>query len=336
LKWDAGGANEGFAVYNGTTVLADLPAGATSYTLPNDVTDVSQVAVRSKGTDPYSRKFMVSAPALVADPQDTTAPVTEAQVAPAAHNGWLNADASVTLTAQDDLSAVAGTEYKLGDNADWHTFTGPIVVSNEGVNQLQFRSADAAGNIEQPQQLTVPIDKTAPTFALTVNGVTYGEGALYQDDQLLTFNLTASDALSGVASRTLTVDGQPYANGSPLDVAGKLGAHTVQVAVADTAGNSTDATIRFTVNTSVTSVLSLFDRYIASGDISGPMVNALHNSLDQVEHDISKGLFKQAEIHMKDFLKLQAAGPDRLHVSAKARAALTTDVMALLAQWPKP
>ncbi|WP_248924258.1 Ig-like domain-containing protein [Paenibacillus hamazuiensis] len=66
LKWDAGGSGEGYIVNNGTAVLAELPETATSCVLPADITDVSQIAVRTKGTDPYSRKFMLSAPALPA------------------------------------------------------------------------------------------------------------------------------------------------------------------------------------------------------------------------------------------------------------------------------
>lgn len=69
LKWDANNASEGYSVYNGTTVLAELPGGATSYTLPDNVIDASKIAIRSKGTDPYSRKYMISAPALLADSQ---------------------------------------------------------------------------------------------------------------------------------------------------------------------------------------------------------------------------------------------------------------------------
>lgn len=69
LKWDANPASEGFTVYNGTTVLADLPKDAASYTLPGSITDVSAITVRSKGTDLYSRKFMISAPAFPSDTQ---------------------------------------------------------------------------------------------------------------------------------------------------------------------------------------------------------------------------------------------------------------------------
>ncbi|MCR8632675.1 S-layer homology domain-containing protein [Paenibacillus radicis (ex Xue et al. 2023)] len=69
LKWDSNDLSEGYTVYNGTTVLADLPKGTTSYTIPVNITDLTQITVRSKGTDPYSRKFMISAPALPGDPQ---------------------------------------------------------------------------------------------------------------------------------------------------------------------------------------------------------------------------------------------------------------------------
>ncbi|RTE06297.1 S-layer homology domain-containing protein [Paenibacillus whitsoniae] len=69
VSWDANPASEGFTVYNGTAVLADVPAAITSYALPSNVTDLSQIAVRSKGTDPYSRKFMISAPSLLVDAQ---------------------------------------------------------------------------------------------------------------------------------------------------------------------------------------------------------------------------------------------------------------------------
>ncbi|MGG1514486.1 S-layer homology domain-containing protein [Paenibacillus oryzisoli] len=69
VSWDANPASEGFTVYNGTAVLADVLAATTSYTLPSNVTDLTQIAVRSKGTDPYSRKFMISAPSLLVDVQ---------------------------------------------------------------------------------------------------------------------------------------------------------------------------------------------------------------------------------------------------------------------------
>lgn len=65
LKWDANALSEGYTVYNETTVLAELSAGVTNYLLPSSLSDFSKVSVRSKGTDPYSRKFMISAPTML-------------------------------------------------------------------------------------------------------------------------------------------------------------------------------------------------------------------------------------------------------------------------------
>lgn len=67
LKWDVNAASEGFTVYNGTAVLVDLPAGTTSYSLPSNFNDLSKLSVRSKGTDVYSHKFMISAPTLLVE-----------------------------------------------------------------------------------------------------------------------------------------------------------------------------------------------------------------------------------------------------------------------------
>ncbi|MEC0228669.1 S-layer homology domain-containing protein [Paenibacillus alba] len=78
LKWDANALSEGYTVYNDKAVLAELPAGATSYTLPSIASDLSKVAVRSKGTDIYSRKFMISAPA---QPTELVPPDNQAQIA---------------------------------------------------------------------------------------------------------------------------------------------------------------------------------------------------------------------------------------------------------------
>ncbi|WP_405452382.1 FIMAH domain-containing protein [Paenibacillus sp. HJGM_3] len=333
LKWDADVMSEGYMVYNGTAVLSDLPQGATSYTLPSTLADVSKVAVRSKGTDSYSRKVMISAPALVADPQDTTSPATEARIDPAVRNGWVNKNASVTLAAHDALSAITKTEYKVGDTADWQLYTGPIAFQNDGVYSLLYRSADGAGNVEQPKELAVRIDQTNPSYELTANGSPLAEGAVFADDRMLTLLLTANDALSGIESQELALDGQPLANGAPVDLAGRLGVHTLKIVITDKAGNVTEASVAFTVATTAEGIASLMDRYIETGALKGPLVPQLRNSLDQALHQLGKGDSEKAAKHMEDFLKHlnnEAMGD---HVSGAAKAVLTADANALISAW---
>lgn len=104
----------------------------------------------------------------VEDIDDTTPPVTAAAPSPAANaSGWNNSDVTVTLTAADDRSAIDRIELDL-DGAGWTAYSAPIGITAEGVHTLQFRSRDAAGNLETARALTIRIDKTAPSLRVRV------------------------------------------------------------------------------------------------------------------------------------------------------------------------
>lgn len=93
LKWDSNDLSEGYTVYYDTAVLVDLPKGTTSYILPSDKTDLSKIAIRSKGTDPYSRKFMISAPAVPSDKPVVGMPIANLPA------GTYTSEQSVVLSA---------------------------------------------------------------------------------------------------------------------------------------------------------------------------------------------------------------------------------------------
>lgn len=97
-------------------------------------------------------------------PSDTTPPVTTAGVdGPAGLGGWYTGPVSVTLTASDGSggSGVASTEYRLDAGAT-QSYSGPIVLASDGTHTLEFRSIDAAGNVEPWQTLVIQIDATPP------------------------------------------------------------------------------------------------------------------------------------------------------------------------------
>jgi hypothetical protein len=69
ISWDEVEGGEGYIVYNGSAVLAQTTE--TSYNLGLfDIAKLSAISVRTKGTDKYSRKYMVSAPAAFAQSTD--------------------------------------------------------------------------------------------------------------------------------------------------------------------------------------------------------------------------------------------------------------------------
>ncbi|WP_409342210.1 cadherin-like domain-containing protein [Paenibacillus sp. MBLB4367] len=134
----------------------------------------------------------------------TPGPVTTATLTPAVpngNNGWYTTDVSVTLATYDDLVGVARTEFRLGSGA-WNVYNGPIPVSGEGVNMLEYRGIDIAGNAEAAKSVTIKIDKTAPVLNVTLDRTVLSQS----NHQLvpITATLANSDAISGIASIELT------------------------------------------------------------------------------------------------------------------------------------
>jgi hypothetical protein len=103
---------------------------------------------------------------------DTVAPVTTASVSPTANaNGWHRGAVTVTLTATDDRSGVAGTEVDL-DGAGWVPYAAPSVLEADGVHLLRYRSTDGAANVEAAKELVVRIDRIPPEAVVELDPVT--------------------------------------------------------------------------------------------------------------------------------------------------------------------
>lgn len=97
---------------------------------------------------------------------DTVAPVTTASVSPEPVNGAVDGPATITLSATDSGSGVASTEYQV-DGGGWQPYTAPFVVANGGGRVIQYRSTDAAGNVEAAKTLNLIVNPQAST---TVGG----------------------------------------------------------------------------------------------------------------------------------------------------------------------
>jgi len=96
---------------------------------------------------------------------DTAPPTTAAA---GALTGWHNHNVTVTLTARDQRSGVAKTEYTLDDGTTW-VRNGWLLVSalanhsHDGVNKVGFRSTDLPGNVETARSAFVRIDTRQPS-----------------------------------------------------------------------------------------------------------------------------------------------------------------------------
>src|SRR5205823_6008911 len=145
--------------------------------------------------------------AVSAEP-DGTPPVTTASLSGRLGNeGWWLSTVSVTLTASDDNSGVASTSFRV-DGGGWQTYAAPVAVSGDGEHTVDFYSTDNASNVEGWHSVGFRIDTTAPQTAISLDG-TAGDGDWFHS--IVTVDIAATDAGSGVDSIEYRLDGGPWA-----------------------------------------------------------------------------------------------------------------------------
>jgi len=111
-----------------------------------------------------------------------------------------------------------------------------VTISTEGETTFSYYAEDNAGNVETTHNLTVRIDKTAPTIS-----VTSPTGGNYLLNQAVTVGFDCTDGVSGVDSCNGTTS-----NGGALDT-GSIGTKTFTVNTSDIAGNTSSSTVNYTV-----------------------------------------------------------------------------------------
>ncbi len=250
------GSLTGFASNEGITFKLDDPSGGStlsgtpssadgsgdasvSITLPRPSDGPHSIYAVGDGAYPSQ----ASASILV----DTTPPTSSASGSDA---NWHAADVTVNLTATDGASGagVKNIKYQV-DAGSVQTITGsgggdatinaPSNHSNDGSHTISFFATDNADNVESPSNsVTVRIDTTKPTTSLATNPASPDGDNGWFKRASVDFTLSASDASSGVAASSYTIDGgqtQTY-SGSAVTVSGQ-GDHTVTYWSVDNAGN---------------------------------------------------------------------------------------------------
>ena len=247
---------------DGTAVTFDAPNSTATYpTAINDVGDITGYYLDASG----------NAHGFIRYSSDTIPPVTTATPSPGPNsNGWNNTDVTITLSSTDNEPGGTGVkqiQYALtgAQPLDTQTVVGTtasVMISAEGLTTLTYFGADKAGNVEQAKTLTVQIDKTPPV----ISGMPAPGCALWPPNHNLVgvATVTATDALSGVASGSFEVTGssnEPSEPSNPDVViapngsggyavqlrAERLGSGTgrtyiLNATATDLAGNSTTAT----------------------------------------------------------------------------------------------
>jgi hypothetical protein len=143
----------------------------------------------------------------------------------------------VSASGADALSGIASSEVAI-DGGSW---SGSGQVSSDGIHTASGRVSDVAGN-EATGTVSIQYDSTPPTLSANLSGTSGREGWYLS---AVTVAVSASDSLSGVAERQVSVNGTGWQAG-PV-VLSQDGSHSLSFRALDVAGNestSTGQTIR--------------------------------------------------------------------------------------------
>ncbi|WP_010268382.1 polysaccharide lyase family 8 super-sandwich domain-containing protein [Paenibacillus senegalensis] len=242
-------------------------------------------------------------------------PVTSAWLNPEkpdGDNGWYRSPVTLTLSAAP--STVTEIVYRLDSSADWQPYRTPLEFLEDGEYTISFRSIAAGGLEEEAQTISFRIDSLAPTILLPVEN-----GAVYSTAEAIPLVITASDDGSGIDEKSLTVtlNGRSLTAGSELALYTlPLGHHTLIASVRDLAGNESEITAAFTLETSLESLSQLVALFQANGEIGN---HGIANSLQA----------KLKNQQLEPFIK-QVRAQSGKHISEMAAHYLLRDAEALL------
>jgi len=156
-------------------------------------------------------------------------------------SSWYNALVTVTLSATDPGGPGLSATYYTTDGSTPTTsstlYAGAFTVSS--TSNVQFFSADLAGNLESVKSQQLLIDTVAPTTAVTCNGAACSAGP-YHSAVSVTLSTTDNAGGSGVSATYYTTDGSTPTTSSTLYTGAFTvpRSSTVQFFSIDTAGNA--------------------------------------------------------------------------------------------------
>jgi len=273
-------------------------------------------------------------------------------------NKWLRVDLGSVQTINAWQVRHAGDG---GENTGWNTRDFRLQISNDGVTWTDVDSVKdnmaniTVGRIEPVKARYVRLYITDPEYVPWTGAARIYEFEIY-GPQIQEIGLDVADAVlernqvfEPVFSKALLVTGETvdldledaiieyYSSDTNvvsvednLLIAKNVG--TAEVYARITYNGRTVETNRVSVAVSVScgSIERLVTGYIDTGELTGPLVPQLKNSLKQAGHFVEMGFYKQAVHHMKNFVKHLNNPPMGSLISDSAKEVLNFDAEALI------
>lgn len=179
-------------------------------------------------------------------PSETIPPTAQIDIQPQTNAvGWYNQDITITITGQDNEGGSGVDEiiyefpYLSAESIFVPGSQAVIPFSKEGINLFRYAVYDKARNNSGQQSLEIKLDKTPPTIVIT----SPEDKKEYFQGETIPITYAVEDALSGVQTKTVTLDGIDVS--SQTAITPKAGSHTLTITAVDKAGNSATKQVTF-------------------------------------------------------------------------------------------
>ncbi|WP_281890665.1 GH39 family glycosyl hydrolase [Paenibacillus sp. YYML68] len=137
--------------------------------------------------------------------------------------------------------------------------------------------------------------------------------------------IQASDAMSGVANVTATVNEVPFEHDEPLPLwTLPLGEHSLHLTAVDHAGNESTATIPFHLTTDIPTLMKHVQREADQGHIEASLMNSLMSKLTSAQAALDRGQQKTSGNILGSFIH-QVAAQNGKGIEPAASQLLTRD-----------
>ena len=184
--------------------------------------------------------------------------------------GWYVSQTTTSISA-DDLSGIARTEYNQ-NHTGWQD--GTSFVSVEGVNEIDIRIHDLAGNVAR-QTLEIKIDTTPPVISTSTSGEEGLDGWYVSQTKT---DIATHDQISGVDRIQYHQNGSGWQD--ELSVVSDDGINTIDVRATDIAGNTSSASLEVKIDTIAPTLIPIMpspdglDNWFVSAPVSISMNGA--------------------------------------------------------------
>ena len=238
-----------------------------------------QVLLQAEETDVNNEVSLLTLDSATVTPQDRFAPAVD--IVQPAIDSYFNSTSDIRFAATDNYSTIIAAEYQV-DDGPWLSavirdlstgeFGNVGLLLSEGLHTVRARATDSAGNTGYSNMISFTVDNINPL--IMVSGVNDGE---FRNAEVIP-QITVDEP--NLSEALITLNGATFTSGTTIS---EEGAYALSIFALDFAGNSSQQTVQFEIDTTSPEVLiaGVTEGDIVNTEIIPDIAITDHNLADQ-------------------------------------------------------